>query len=130
MERQREEPSLGELFSRLASDTSTLVRKEVALARTELVQKATAAGRDAGMLGAGGAIAYAGFLALLAALIIGLGQIVPVWLAALIVGLAVVGVGALLIQRGLSALRQLSPAPEQTIETLKEDVQWAKEQTR
>ncbi|HMQ33170.1 MAG TPA: phage holin family protein [Chloroflexaceae bacterium] len=130
MERQREEPSLGELFSRLASDTSTLVRKEVDLARTEMVQKATAAGRDVGMLGAGGAIAYAGFLALLAAVIIGLGYLIPVWLSALIVGLLVVGVGALLIQRGLSALKRLNPVPEQTIETLKEDVQWAKEQTK
>lgn len=130
MERQREEPSLGELFSRLASDTSTLVRKEVDLARTEMVQKATAAGRDVGMLGAGGAIAYAGFLALLAALIAGLGQIIPVWLAALIVGVLVVGVGALLVQRGLSALKRINPVPEQTIETLKEDVQWAREQTK
>lgn len=130
MERQREEPSLGELFSRLASDTSTLVRKEVDLARTEMVQKATAAGRDVGMLGAGGAVAYAGFLALLAALIIGLGYLIPVWLSALIVGVLVVGVGALLIQRGLSALKRLNPVPEQTIETLKEDVQWAKEQTK
>lgn len=129
-ERHHEEPSLGELFSKLARDTSNLVRQEVALARTEMTQKASAAGRDAGMIGAGGAIAYAGFLALLAALIIGLGQIIPVWLSALLVGVAVVGVGALLVVQGLNALKRINFAPEQTIQTLKEDAEWAKEQTR
>lgn len=130
MERQREEPSLGELFSRLASDTSNLVRQEVALARTEMAQKASAAGRDAGILGAGGAIAYAGFLVLLAAAVIVLDLFLPLWLAAIIVGLITVGVGAVLAQRGLSALKRANLVPEQTIETLKEDAQWAKEQTK
>lgn len=130
MERQREEPSLGELFARLASDTSNLVRKEVALARSEMAQKATEVGRELGMLGVGGAIAYAGFLAMLGALIIILGRIIPLWLAALLVGLLVAGAGALLIQRGLTALRQANLVPEQTIETLKEDAQWAKDQTK
>lgn len=130
MERQREEPSLGELFARLASDTSNLVRQEVALARTELTQKASAAGRDVGILGAGGAIAYAGFLVLLAAAVIVLDLFMPLWLSAIIVGLIVVGIGAVLAQRGLSALKRASLVPEQTIETLKEDAQWAKEQTK
>jgi xanthine/uracil permease len=130
MERQRDEPSLGDLFARLASDTSSLVRKEVALARTEMTQKATEVGRDVGILGAGGAIAYAGFLALLAALIVGLDQLMPLWLAALIVGLIVVAVGYVLIQRGMSALKRANLVPEQTIESLKEDAQWAKDQTK
>jgi hypothetical protein len=81
------------------------------------------------MIGAGGALAYAGLLALMAALIIGLGQVIPMWLSALIVGLVVVGVGYMLIQRGLTALKNIDPTPRQTLETLQEDKEWAKEQT-
>ncbi len=75
-------------------------------------------------------MAYAGFLALVAALIAGLVELIliPMWLAALIVGLVVAGIGYLLIQRGLSALKAVDLAPKQTIETIKEDVEWAKTQ--
>ena len=127
----RDDRSLGELFSELTRELTALVRQEVALARTELTEKATTVGKNVGVLAAGGAVAYAGFLALLAALIIGLGQLgVPWWLAALIVGLVVAGIGYLLVQKGLTALKQLNLAPEQTIATLKEDKEWAKEQVR
>lgn len=130
MERQQDNRSLGDLFSELASETSTLVRQELQLAKTEMTQKATSAGKDIGMIGAGGALAYAGLLAVIAAVVIGLGQLIPMWLSALIVGLVVIGVGYMLVQRGLTALKQVNPAPSQTIETLKEDAQWAKDQTR
>jgi hypothetical protein len=129
MEQQREERSLGDLFAELARETSTLVRQEVALAKTEMTQKATEVGRDAGMIGAGGAVAYAGFLVLLAAITLGLGQLMPLWISALIVGLVVAVVGYLLLQRGLSALKRAQLAPRETIETLKEDAEWAKDQT-
>lgn len=131
MSGQQDSRSLGELFSALATDTSTLVRQEVELAKTELTQKATRVGKDIGFLLAGGAVAYAGFLAILAAIAIGLGQLgVPWWLAALLVGLVVAGIGGFLVMRGLSALRQETPLPERTVETLKEDVEWAKAQTK
>ena len=130
MEQQREERSLGELFAELARETSTLVRQEVALARTELTQKVTEVGRDSGKIGIGGAIAYAGFLAIVAALILGLGQLLPLWLAALIVGLVVAGVGYAVLQSGLSALKRANIAPQETIETLKEDAEWAKDQMK
>ena len=131
MREQQDNRSLGELFADLARDTGTLVRQEVALARTELTQKATQAGKDVGFLVAGGAVAYAGFLLILAAIAVGLGQLgVPWWLAALLVGVIVAIVGAVLVQRGLAALRRESLAPERTLETLKEDVAWAKEQTQ
>ena len=130
MQPQRDERSIGELFAELANETSTLVRQEVQLAKTELTQKVTSAGRDAGMLGAGGALAYAGLLVLLAAVVIGLGELIPLWLSALIVGLIVVGVGYALIQRGLTGLKHLDPAPRETIQTIKEDVDMVKEQTR
>jgi len=130
MEQQRDERSLGDLFAELARETSALVRQEVALAKTEMTQKATQVGRDVGIIGVGGAIAYAGFLALVAALILGLGQLMPLWLSALIVGLVVAGIGYVLVQRGLTALKREDLTPRQTIESLKEDTQWAKEQVR
>ena len=128
---QRDERSLGELFGDLARELTTLLRQEVALARTELGETATRVGRDLGLLAVGGAVAYAGFLALIAALIIGLGQLgVEWWLAALIVGLVVAGAGALVVRRGLTALRREELVPQRTLETLREDAQLVKEQTR
>ncbi len=124
----KEERSLGDLFSELASETSTLVRQEVALAQTELTQKATSVGKNVGFLAVGGAIGYAALLCFLAALIIGLTYFVPAWAAALIVG-AVVGIVAfLLISSGLKALKETDLTPKQTVETLKEDAEWLKNQ--
>jgi xanthine/uracil permease len=129
MEQQRDERSLGELFTELARETSALVRQEVALAKTEMTQKATELGRDAGMIGAGGAIAYAGLLALIAAAILALGQIIALWLSSLIVGVVVAAIGYILMQRGLGALKRADFTPHETIKTLKEDAEWAKDQT-
>lgn len=129
MQERRDERSLGELFGDLARETSTLVRQEVQLAKTEMTQKATAVGKDIGFLAVGGLIAYAGLLALIATIIIILGTAgLPWWLAALIVTVVVLAIGGILVQRGLTALKRQSMAPEQTIQTLKEDRQWAKEQ--
>src|SRR6476660_9567913 len=101
MSGQQDNRSLGELFSALAADTGTLVRQEVELAKTEMTQKATRVGKDIGFLVAGGAVAYAGFLALIAAIAIGLGQLgVPWWLAALLVALVVGGIGGVLVMQG------------------------------
>lgn len=129
MQQRNEDRSLGELFGDLARETGTLVRQEVELAKTEMGQKAARVGREIGFLAAGGLVAYAGFLVLLFALIAGLAAAgLDWWLAALIVGIVVAGGGYLLVQRGLSAVRRTSLAPTQTIETLKDDVEWAKEQ--
>jgi fatty acid desaturase len=131
MQRQADNRSLGELFGDLARETSTLVRQEVELAKTEMTAKATKAGKDIGFLAVGGAVLYAGFLAILAAIAVGLGQLgVPWWLAALLVGVVVLGIGAFLVMRGLTALKQESLAPQRTIETLKEDAEWARAQTK
>jgi len=128
MEQSRDDRSLGELFSELSRQTSTLIRQEVALAKAEMKQKGTEVGKDVGMMAAGGALAYAGLLALIATIIIVLAEFMPWWLSALIVSLVVLGIGGLLVQRGMSALKQTNMAPEQTIETLKEDKEWAKKQ--
>jgi predicted phage tail protein len=123
----RDERSLGELFSDLAQQITTLIRQEWLLARTEMSQKAARVGKDIGFLALGGAVAYAGFLAILAAVIIVLATAgLPWWLAALIVGVVVAGVGYFLVQKGLSALRGEDLAPRQTVETLREDAQCLK----
>jgi hypothetical protein len=93
-------------------------------------QKASRLGKDVGFLAAGGAVAYAGLLAVLAGIIVLLGQIIPMWLSALLLGLVVAGVGYFLVRKGLEALKREDLAPRQTIETIKEDQQWAKDQTR
>ncbi len=124
----KEERSLGDLFSELASETGTLVRQEVALAQTELTQKATSVGKNVGFLVVGGAVGYAALLAILAAAIIGLAYFVPWWAAALIVGVIVGIVAFLLISSALKALKTTSLTPNQTVETLKEDAEWLKNQ--
>ena len=129
MHATRDERSIGQLLGELADETSTLVRQELALARAEVGQKVGRIGRDLGFLAVGGAIAYAGFLAILGAAVFLLAQVMPLWLAALIVGLVVAGGGYLLVQRGLAALRAVDLAPRRTLRTLKDDVEWAKEQT-
>src|SRR5437868_7760517 len=83
MQNRKEERSIVELFSELANETTTLVRQEVQLAKIELSQKAAQVGKEVGFIGLGGAVGYAGFLAVLAALILVIGQFIPVWLSAL-----------------------------------------------
>ncbi len=129
MHQPQAERPLGELFSDLSSQVNRLVRDEVRLARAELSEKTRQAGRGAIYIGAGAALAYAGLLALVAAIIVGLGQLgVPWWLAALIVGTVVIGAGYLLLQRGMAAMKPAELAPERTIRSLAEDGRWAKEQ--
>ncbi len=131
MQVNQDDRSLGELFADLAKESSVLVRQEVALAKAEMTQKAGQVGKDIGFLAVGGLVLYAGLLAIIAAIIIVLGTIgVPWWLAALVVGVIVAGVGYFLVQRGMQALKKENLAPKQTIETLKEDAEWAKEQVR
>jgi hypothetical protein len=127
----KDERSLGELFGDLARDMGVLVRQEVGLATTEITHSATTIAQHVAMLAVGGLVAYAGLLAILAALIIGLAMAgLNWWQAALLVGAVVAVVGALLIQRGLNALKHTDLAPHQTLTTLKEDTQWAKDQMR
>jgi len=127
----KEDRSLGELFSQLSQETTTLVHQEVELAKTELTHKAARLGKDVGFLVAGGAVGYAGLLALIATIVLALGQAgMPWWLSALVVSLIVAGIGGALVWKGLNNLKRERITPEETIETLKEDAAWAKEQTK
>lgn len=126
----RDEQSLGELFSDLSQQTSTLVKKEIELARHEVTRSVTTLGKDAAMIAVGGVIAYAGAIVVL----IGLGWLLtfwlPVWLAFVLVGAIVVAIGAFLAWRAIQEMKKVSVVPERTVETVKEDVEWAKDQTQ
>ena len=129
MAQLRDERSLGDLFSDLSRETTTLVRQEVQLAKAELTQSATEAARGIGMLVAGGAVAYAGLLFLLLAIVFGLIEAGwDAWLSALVVGVVVVAIGVILVLRARESLKPANLAPRRTVETLKEDQEWAKEQ--
>jgi len=121
--------SIAELVTRLSKETVTLVRKEVQLAKAEMSQKASRVGKNVGFLVVGGVVAYTGLLALVAALILVLGLIIPYWLSAAIVGLVIVAIGAVLVTKGANTLRQEDPTPRETVETLQEDREWLRDQT-
>ena len=126
----RDDRSLGELFGELSRETSTLVRQEVTLAKAELTQTASKVGVDLGYLAGGAAVAYAGLLALVAAAILLAGEVIELWISALIVGLLVVAMGGFLVRQGMQRLKETSPMPDQTVQTLKEDAEWLKNQAR
>lgn len=129
MAQLRDERSLGALFAELAQETSSLVRQEVHLAKAELTQSASEIGQAMGFLVVAGAIAYAGFLALLAAVILGLWYAgLTGWVAALLVGLVVIAISVMLIQRARAMLDAANLAPQRTVASLKEDTEWVKEQ--
>ena len=128
--RSLENRPLGDLFGDLATDMSNLVRQEITLAKVELTQKAKYVGRNVGYLVIGGAIAYAAMLAIIAALIMLLAKYVPHWGSALIVGAVVGGIGWLLIGKAMAALQQTDLTPRETVETLKEDATWMKQQIK
>jgi len=125
------ERSLGELLGELMREVTTLIRQEMTLAKTEMSQKVSRVSKDLISLAAGGAVAYIGLLTLVGALVALLHEVVnlPVWVSALLVGLVVVGIGGFLVKKGLDALKQEDLTPRQTLETLKEDAKWAKDQT-
>jgi hypothetical protein len=131
MDRAADTRSLGDLLSELSQETATLVRQEVALARTELTRNVARIQRHAVLIVAGGVIAYAGMLSGVAAVVLALVRFgVTPWLAALLTGVGVAGLGYALLQQGLSGLKRDPITLEQTVDTLKENAQWAKNQVR
>lgn len=131
MTAQSGERSLGELFGELSQQTSTLVKKEIELARLEMTRSASDMARNAAMGVAGALFAYAGAIVVL----IGLGWLLaslglPLWVAFVIVGGLTLAIGGFLGYRALDAMRKARLMPERTVETIKEDVEWAKEQAQ
>jgi putative superfamily III holin-X len=122
--------SLGELFGEMSSNLSALIRKEMELARVELKEEAVEAGKAGGRLGGGAFVGYLAVLLLSFALAWGLNDAFDNsgWLGFAIVGVLYGIVAAVLLNQGRQKLKEINPVPEQTVATLKEDVQWAKEQ--
>jgi uncharacterized membrane protein YqjE len=120
----------GELVSRLANEAAALVRQEVELAKAELTEKGKQAGKGAGMFGGAGILGLGAFGALTACLILALDSAMPSWLAALIVAVVYGAIGGVLALTGKRKVQEAAPpVPEQTVESVKEDVQWLKTRT-
>jgi len=119
--------SIGELLKQLSNDTATLVKQEMALARAELTQQGKRAGKGAGLVGGAGLFGLGAFGALTACLIALLATAIDhVWLAALIVALIYGAIAGVLALQGKNKIQEATPPAPQTVETVKEDVQWAK----
>jgi hypothetical protein len=123
------ERGIGELVKDLASQTSTLVRQEIQLAQAEVTQKGKVAGKGAGLLAGAGVFGLLALGALTAGLIALLDKAMATWVAALIVMALWAIVAFVLAKAGQKALQQATPPAPQTVETVKEDIQWAKTQT-
>jgi uncharacterized membrane protein YqjE len=120
--------SLGDLLGRVSSDFSKLVSTQVELAKVEIKDEIASAGRGAGMLGGGAFCAYLAVVLLSFAAVWGLAEVVPEGVAFLIVGAVYAVAAAVLLPRGRDRLTHVRPVPEKTVETVKEDVRWAREQ--
>lgn len=131
MDAKRDDRSLGQLFGDLSRQVGTLVHQEIELARTEVTSQVTTVSRNAAMVAAGGALAYGALLIALVAIALLLAQLgITPWLAFLIVAIVVGVIAAVLIQRGRAELQKTDLTPRQTIDTLKEDAEWAKDQVK
>jgi uncharacterized membrane protein YqjE len=120
---------IGELIKDLANQTSTLMRQELKLAQAEVTEKGKLAGKGAGMLAGAAVAALLALGALTALLIIALDGLMPLALAALIVTVLWAAVAAALAAAGRSALQAATPPAPQTVDTVKEDIEWAKNPT-
>jgi VIT1/CCC1 family predicted Fe2+/Mn2+ transporter len=122
----RERP-IGEVAKELTSDLSLLVRQEIELAKAEMTEKGRTAAPGLGMFGGAGIVALCAAGAITAFLVLVFSLFLPDWAAALIVGAALAAVAYVLIKQGKERVAEAGkPVPEQTIETVKEDVEWAK----
>jgi uncharacterized membrane protein YqjE len=124
----RERP-IGELLKQLSEETSTLVKQELALARAELEQQGKRAGVGAGMLGGAGVAGLLTLGSLTALLIALLDTAMTTWVAALIVTVLWGAVAGVLALQGRTKIKEATPPAPQTVETVKEDVRWAKTRT-
>jgi uncharacterized membrane protein YqjE len=128
-EELRERP-LGDLVKQLGTQTSTLVRQELDLAKAELSEKGRVAGQGAGLFGGAAVVGLMAAGALTATLILVLDKAMDAWLAALIVTVVMGALAAVLALQGRNRMRAAAPPiPQQTVETMKEDVEWAKTRT-
>ncbi len=125
---KREQP-MGELFKQLSEDLSTLVRQELKLAQLEMTEKGKKAGIGVGMFGGAGLLGLLAALTLTTCLVAALSTQMKVWVAALIVTVVYGALAGVLALQGKNRVSEATPpVPEQTVDSVKEDVQWAKTQ--
>ena len=131
MDQREESRGIGDLLGDLGRQVSTLVRKEIDLARVEVTSSVGRMSRGAAMAGAGGALLYAGLLVLLLAVVFGLIEAgMDAWLAALIVAVVAMAVGGVITSMGVKQMQSTELAPKQTAETVRENVEFVKEQMK
>lgn len=137
--RVQEQRSVGDLFRDLLHETTLLFRQEVALAKTEMQEKTARLARNSAYAGVGGAVLYAGVLALVAAASLAVYHLLAAldvnerlafWLGPLIVGLIAAGVGYAMLQKGIDTIKKESVVPQKTVDSLQETQQWMKEKIR
>jgi uncharacterized membrane protein YqjE len=122
--------SIGELLKRLSADGSHLVQQEIQLAKAELQESAARAAKSAARIGTGVVLALPGIMAITAALVIGLGIIIDsYWVSSLIVGALILIVAGVLVKSAISGFKA-SIAPRETVQTVREDVDWAKRESQ
>ena len=125
------EEGLPDLLKRLSNETTTLVKQELDLAKAEMAEKGKKAGKGAGMFGGAGLLGLGAFGALTTFLIALLATAMATWVAALIVAVVYGAIAGVLALQGKNKIQEAAPpAPQQTVETLKEDAEWAKTQMR
>jgi hypothetical protein len=125
------EPSTGELVKLMAEQVSVLVRDELKLAQLEMTRKGKQAGSGAGLMGGGGLIALYGVGCLIACVIIAISGAVAAWLAALIVGAALLAVAGMAALAGKSRMQKgTPPVPKETVDSIKADLEEIKERAR
>ena len=117
--RPSDDRSIGELIGDLTRETTQLVRQEINLAKTEMTVKAVKVSKDIGLIAAGGILAFAGLLTLVAFLVLLISVKLAPWLSALLVGVVLVGIGGALAMSGLAKLKEVDPVPHQAVEALK-----------
>jgi hypothetical protein len=121
------EDSIADLMRQLSEQTSRLVSQEIELAKAEVSEKGKAAGQGAGMFGGAAGAGFYAVGALIATAIAGLSEAVATWLAAGIVTVVLLAVAGVMALRGKSKVQEaMPPAPEQTRESVKEDLEWTK----
>jgi preprotein translocase subunit SecF len=132
---RKDERSIGQLLKELTHESSTLLKQEVDLAKTEMSEKASRVGANLGEVAVGGAVALLGAIALVLAAVYGLGAILnnflspetASWLAPLIVGAILAVVGYSMIKKALETLKRESLTPEKTTQSLQENKEWLKQ---
>jgi hypothetical protein len=132
---RKDDRSIGQLLKELTQESSTLLKQEVDLAKTEMSEKASRVGANLGEVAVGGAVALLGSIALLLAAVYGLTSIldkimshgISVWLAPLIVGVVLAAVGYSMIKKALATLKQESITPQRTTQSLQENKEWLKQ---